>query len=129
MTVTATADTETVDDRDPEVRLRALFDAGTMRPLTGRDDSGVLAARGEIDGTPAVAFATDAMKMGGAKGYRSWASGIPAAPGWPRVWWRWTRSVRSSRRWCAHPAGYPRSRWCSARRPVGRPTARRSPTS
>src|SRR6266511_2224603 len=66
MTVTATADTETVDDRDPEVRLRALFDAGTMRPLTGRDDSGVLAARGEIDGTPAVAFATDAMKMGGA---------------------------------------------------------------
>src|SRR6266508_581517 len=68
MTVTATADTETVDDRDPEVRLRALFDAGTMRPLTGRDDSGVLAARGEIDGTPAVAFATDAMKMGGAMG-------------------------------------------------------------
>src|SRR6266545_1970810 len=68
MTVTATADTETVDDRDPEVRLRALFDAGTIRPLTGRDDSGVLAARGEIDGTPAVAFATDAMKMGGAMG-------------------------------------------------------------
>src|SRR6266542_1391703 len=68
MTVTATADTETVDNRDPEVRLRALFDAGTMRPLTGRDDSGVLAARGEIDGTPAVAFATDAMKMGGAMG-------------------------------------------------------------
>jgi acetyl-CoA/propionyl-CoA carboxylase carboxyl transferase subunit len=69
MTVTSTiAGTETIDHRDPEVRLRALFDAGSIRPLTGRDDSGVLAARGEIEGTPAIAFATDATKMGGAMG-------------------------------------------------------------
>ena len=55
-------------DRDPENRLRALFDLGTMRLLAPRDDSGVLAARGLIDGTPAVSFATDATKMGGAMG-------------------------------------------------------------
>jgi acetyl-CoA/propionyl-CoA carboxylase carboxyl transferase subunit len=58
----------TVDHRDPEVRLRALFDAGTLRLLARRDDSGVLYARGEIEGTPAVAYATDATRMGGAMG-------------------------------------------------------------
>ncbi|WP_155373335.1 acyl-CoA carboxylase subunit beta [Catellatospora vulcania] len=57
-----------VDHRDPLVRLRALFDQGTVRTLHGADDSGVLAARGEIDGMPAVAFATDATRMGGALG-------------------------------------------------------------
>ncbi|GIF75173.1 acyl-CoA carboxylase subunit beta [Asanoa siamensis] len=57
-----------VDHRDPEARLRALFDAGTLRLVAPRDDSGVLAARGEIDGTPAVAYATDATRMGGALG-------------------------------------------------------------
>ncbi|MDG4827355.1 carboxyl transferase domain-containing protein [Asanoa sp. WMMD1127] len=57
-----------VDYRDPEVRLRALFDAGTLRLVAPRDDSGVLAARGEIDGTPVVAYATDATRMGGAMG-------------------------------------------------------------
>jgi acetyl-CoA/propionyl-CoA carboxylase carboxyl transferase subunit len=63
------SDTATVDFRDPEVRLRSLFDQGTLRLLASRDDSGVLAARGEIDGTPVVAFATDATRMGGAMGY------------------------------------------------------------
>jgi acetyl-CoA/propionyl-CoA carboxylase carboxyl transferase subunit len=57
-----------VDHRDPEVRLRALFDRGTLRLLAPRDDSGVLYARGEVDGTPAIAFATDATRMGGAMG-------------------------------------------------------------
>ncbi|GAA1891782.1 acyl-CoA carboxylase subunit beta [Asanoa iriomotensis] len=57
-----------VDYRDPEVRLRALFDAGTLRLVAPRDDSGVLCARGEIDGTPVVAYATDATRMGGALG-------------------------------------------------------------
>ncbi|MGI5236959.1 acyl-CoA carboxylase subunit beta [Dactylosporangium sp. CA-139066] len=56
------------DFRDPEVRLRALFDRGTLRLLDPRDDCGVVAARGEIDGTLAVAFATDATRMGGALG-------------------------------------------------------------
>jgi acetyl-CoA/propionyl-CoA carboxylase carboxyl transferase subunit len=57
-----------VDLRDPEVRLRALFDPGTLRLLQPRDTSGVLAARGEIDGTLVIAFATDATRMGGAMG-------------------------------------------------------------
>jgi acetyl-CoA/propionyl-CoA carboxylase carboxyl transferase subunit len=57
-----------VDLRDPEVRLRGLFDLGTLRLLVPRDDSGVLYARGEIDGTPAIAFASDGTRMGGALG-------------------------------------------------------------
>ena len=56
------------DPRDPEDRLRRLFDALSVRPLHPRDDSGVSSVRGEIDGTPAVAFATDATRMGGAMG-------------------------------------------------------------
>ncbi|GIF68345.1 putative propionyl-CoA carboxylase beta chain 6 [Asanoa ishikariensis] len=64
----AVDDAAGVDYRDPELRLRALFDAGTLRLVAPRDDSGVLAARGEIDGTPAVAYATDATRMGGAMG-------------------------------------------------------------
>jgi len=59
---------ETVDYRDPELRLRNLFDAGTLRLEMRGDSSGVLTARGEIDGTPAIAYATDATKMGGAMG-------------------------------------------------------------
>ncbi|HWH01838.1 MAG TPA: carboxyl transferase domain-containing protein [Pilimelia sp.] len=67
-TTSVIPDQSAADYRDPEVRLRALFDAGTLRLLVPRDDSGVLWARGEIDGTPAIAFATDATKMGGAMG-------------------------------------------------------------
>jgi acetyl-CoA/propionyl-CoA carboxylase carboxyl transferase subunit len=63
-----TTDTETIDHRDPENRLRALFDNGSLRLLVSRDDSGVLAARGEVEGTPVIAFATDATRMGGAMG-------------------------------------------------------------
>jgi acetyl-CoA/propionyl-CoA carboxylase carboxyl transferase subunit len=57
-----------VDHRDPEQRLRALFDRGSLRLLVTNDGSGVLYARGEVDGTPAIAFATDATRMGGAMG-------------------------------------------------------------
>jgi acetyl-CoA/propionyl-CoA carboxylase carboxyl transferase subunit len=67
-TTSSDIDSPTVDYRDPEVRLRALFDRGTLRLLVPRDDSGVLYARGEVDGTPAIAFATDATRMGGAMG-------------------------------------------------------------
>ena len=56
------------DPRDPEVRLRALFDAGTLRPVSGRDDSGAMSARGQIDGASVIAFATDPTRMGGAMG-------------------------------------------------------------
>jgi acetyl-CoA/propionyl-CoA carboxylase carboxyl transferase subunit len=54
--------------RDPESRLLSLFDHDTMRPLAPLGDSGVLHARGSVDGTPVIAFATDASRMGGAIG-------------------------------------------------------------
>ncbi|MFG3704087.1 acyl-CoA carboxylase subunit beta [Micromonospora sp. NPDC047670] len=57
-----------MDHRDPELRLRALFDAGSLRLASPRDTSGVLWARGEIEGAPVIAYATDATKMGGAMG-------------------------------------------------------------
>jgi acetyl-CoA/propionyl-CoA carboxylase carboxyl transferase subunit len=66
-TPTSTAD-DTIDYRDPELRLRNLFDRGTLRLTMQRDSSGVLCAKGEIDGTPAIAYATDGTKMGGAMG-------------------------------------------------------------
>jgi acetyl-CoA/propionyl-CoA carboxylase carboxyl transferase subunit len=58
----------TPDPRDPEDRLRRFFDAGSMRPLMARDTSGVLTARGTVDGSPAIAYCTDATVMGGAMG-------------------------------------------------------------
>ncbi|MBB5869574.1 acetyl-CoA/propionyl-CoA carboxylase carboxyl transferase subunit [Allocatelliglobosispora scoriae] len=67
-TTSATTDEPTVDYRDPEVRLKQLFDRGSMRTISSIDDSGVLAGRGEIDGAPVIAFATDATRMGGAMG-------------------------------------------------------------
>jgi acetyl-CoA/propionyl-CoA carboxylase carboxyl transferase subunit len=67
-TTSVSADASTIDYRDPEVRLRALFDPGSLRLLIPRDTSGVLWARGEVDGTPAIAYATDATRMGGAMG-------------------------------------------------------------
>jgi acetyl-CoA/propionyl-CoA carboxylase carboxyl transferase subunit len=70
VTTTTTSDTDSpaVDFRDPQVRLRALFDRGSMRLLVPTDDTGVLYARGEVDGTPAIAFVNDATRMGGAMG-------------------------------------------------------------
>jgi acetyl-CoA/propionyl-CoA carboxylase carboxyl transferase subunit len=52
--------------RNPEDRLAALFDRGTVRLLTLHDDSGALAASGQIDGMLAVAFASDPRVQGGA---------------------------------------------------------------
>ena len=57
-----------MDSRDPEVRLRALLDPDTLKLLAPLDSSGVVPARGRIDGTPVIAFATDATRMGGAMG-------------------------------------------------------------
>jgi acetyl-CoA/propionyl-CoA carboxylase carboxyl transferase subunit len=57
-----------VDPRDPEDRLQRFFDAGSMQPLAPRDTSGVMAARGTVRGSPAIAFCTDATVMGGAMG-------------------------------------------------------------
>lgn len=66
--IDATTADEAVDHRDPHVRLRALFDHDTLKLMLPPDGSGVLIGRGEIDGTPAIAYATDATRMGGAMG-------------------------------------------------------------
>ncbi|RBY79376.1 acyl-CoA carboxylase subunit beta [Blastococcus sp. TF02-09] len=58
----------TPDPRDPEDRLARFFDPGSLELLASRDTSGVLAARGTVEGSPAVAFCTDATVMGGAMG-------------------------------------------------------------
>ncbi len=69
MTSTATAEVEAgPDPRDPELRLRNLLDVDSLVALAPRDDSGVFAVRGRIEGNPVTAFATDATKMGGAMG-------------------------------------------------------------
>jgi acetyl-CoA/propionyl-CoA carboxylase carboxyl transferase subunit len=56
------------DPRNPNKRLRALFDDGTFVALTADGDSGMLAGHGLVKGTHAVAFASDATVMGGAMG-------------------------------------------------------------
>lgn len=56
------------DVRNPRRRLEELFDAGSLDLLTAEDDSGMLAATGRIEGTPAVAFCCDATVQGGAMG-------------------------------------------------------------
>jgi acetyl-CoA/propionyl-CoA carboxylase carboxyl transferase subunit len=57
-----------IDPRDPVLRLEKLFDPDTLELLQPRDDSGVVAARGRVNGSLATAFCTDATVMGGAMG-------------------------------------------------------------
>ena len=57
-----------VDPRNPKVRMAALFDPGSFMIITAEDDSGMLAGAGRVDGTPAVAFASDPSVQGGAMG-------------------------------------------------------------
>ncbi|REE95421.1 acyl-CoA carboxylase subunit beta [Thermomonospora umbrina] len=60
---------EQVDPRHPRVRLEALFDDGTFRPLNEEDDgSGALTGVGRVEGLPVVAFASDPRVQGGAMG-------------------------------------------------------------
>src|SRR3954470_23176818 len=68
MTALAHPPATEIDPRDPVLRLEKLFDPGTMELLQPRDDSGVVAARGRVDSSPATAFCTDATVMGGAMG-------------------------------------------------------------
>ena len=56
------------DPRDPIARIRRLLDPGSVEMLSPADDSGVRTARGRIDGTPVLVYATDAARMGGAMG-------------------------------------------------------------
>lgn len=57
-----------LDPRNPNTRLAALFDAGSLELITPDDDSGMLAAIGTINGCRTVAFCSDATVMGGAMG-------------------------------------------------------------
>src|SRR5882757_9196189 len=59
---------ESIDPRDPLLRLRAFFDDDTVELLHDRDRSGVLAASGAVNGVRTVAFCTDGTVMGGAMG-------------------------------------------------------------
>ncbi|WP_328529640.1 acyl-CoA carboxylase subunit beta [Nocardioides sp. NBC_00368] len=81
------------DPRNPLTRLKALFDEGTVKLISPDDDSGMLAAVGEVDGTRAVAFCSDATVMGGAMGdlgcrvvvdayHRAMTDGIPIIGLW-----------------------------------------------
>ncbi len=80
-------------ERDPLLRLETLFDPGTAELISKQDDSGMLAASGLVNGTPAVAFACDARLQGGAMGAagarvvvrayeRAIAQGVPIAGIW-----------------------------------------------
>ncbi len=55
-------------NRDPQSRLEALFDEGTLELLLPADDSGMLAGSGSIHGVRTVAFASDPRVQGGAMG-------------------------------------------------------------
>ncbi len=59
---------ESLDPRDPLLRLQKFFDDGSVELLHERDRSGILAATGTVDGVRTVAFCTDGTVMGGAMG-------------------------------------------------------------
>ncbi|WP_078291328.1 acyl-CoA carboxylase subunit beta [Mycobacterium sp. D16R24] len=59
---------ESLDPRDPLLRLNMFFDEGTVELLHERDRSGVLAAGGTVNGVRTIAFCTDGTVMGGAMG-------------------------------------------------------------
>ena len=63
-----------IDPRDPELRLSKLLDAGSMHELHERDNSGVYAVRGTIEGAP-VTFRYDASTSSSTRSTRRCASG------------------------------------------------------
>ncbi|MGB7962410.1 MAG: carboxyl transferase domain-containing protein [Propionicimonas sp.] len=56
------------DPRNPNRRLAALLDPESLKLISVDDTSGMLAATGTINGSPVVAFCSDATVMGGAMG-------------------------------------------------------------
>src|SRR3546814_14740672 len=66
------------DLRHPLHRLTAFYDAGSLELLTEHDDSGMLAARGLVDGSPVVALCSDPPGMGGAMGGLGCNAGLVA---------------------------------------------------
>ncbi|HET6562267.1 MAG TPA: carboxyl transferase domain-containing protein [Marmoricola sp.] len=94
------------DPRNPIHRLSALFDAGSLTLVSEDDDSGMLAATGTVDGSPVVAFCSDATVMGGAMGEvgckvvvrayeRALADGVPIVGLWHSGGARLAEGVRS----------------------------------
>ncbi|MEH3155295.1 MAG: acyl-CoA carboxylase subunit beta [Gordonia paraffinivorans] len=63
-----TSTEETVDPRDPILRLTNFFDEGSMSLLHPRDKSGVQAAVGRVNGVRTISYCTDGTVMGGAMG-------------------------------------------------------------
>ncbi|AKP57861.1 acyl-CoA carboxylase subunit beta [Mycobacteroides abscessus] len=59
---------ESLDPRDPLLRLNTFFDDGSVELLHERDRSGVLAAAGTVNGVRTIAFCTDGTVMDGAMG-------------------------------------------------------------
>ena len=59
---------ESLDPRDPMLRLQTFFDDDSVVLLHERDKSGVLAASGTVRGVRTIAFCTDGTVMGGAMG-------------------------------------------------------------
>src|SRR3954465_11305957 len=59
---------ESLDPRDPLLRLSTFFDDCTLELLHERDRSGVLAVAGTVNGVRTIAFCTDGTVMGGAMG-------------------------------------------------------------
>ncbi|HMG29185.1 MAG TPA: carboxyl transferase domain-containing protein [Jiangellaceae bacterium] len=81
------------DPRNPNHRLAAFFDPGSVRLVSPDDGSGMLAATGTVDGARVVAFCSDATVMGGAMGddgcrvvvdayERALADGVPVVGLW-----------------------------------------------
>lgn len=81
------------DPRNPNHRLAAFLDDGSLELITPDDDSGMLAATGTVGGQPVVVFASDATIMGGAMGVagckvvvaayeRALADGLPVVGLW-----------------------------------------------
>ena len=67
-TMSPEAVNESLDPRDPLLRLSTFFDDGSVELLHERDRSGVLAAAGTVNGLRTIAFCTDGTVMGGAMG-------------------------------------------------------------
>src|SRR6201987_1628375 len=59
---------ESLDPRDPLLRLSNFFDDNRVELLHERDRSGVLSAAGTVNGVRTIAFCTDGTVMGGAMG-------------------------------------------------------------
>jgi len=66
--------------RDPQARLAALFDPGTLEilPVGSEERSGVVAGAGLVHGAGVVAFASDPRVQGGAMGTAGCAAIVAA---------------------------------------------------